>query len=224
MGKDVHRYENVVAGNVVIFPYWLNDGKAILMSQEEIKNKFPLAWKYLLRNKQVLGDRERGRMHGNQFYAYIYPKNLVEFDAVKIMTPDICGKPEMVLDMTGVLYHTTTIYSFVFNYKANGSVKYFLGLLNSKLMWYFQTITGNVLRGGFLRFKTDYLKPFPIPESDESQQKTIENIVDQILSTKAANPKADTSALEKQIDEMVYKLYELTDEEIAVIEGGSHEQ
>jgi len=40
-----------------------------------------------------------------------------------------------------------------------------------------------------------------------------------ILSTKKANPNADTSKLEKQIDELVYKLYDLTDEEIAIIEN-----
>ena len=54
------------------------------------------------------------------------------------------------------------------------------------------------------------------------QQQPFINLVDQILSAKVANPKADTSALEKQIDEMVYKLYELTEEEIAIIEGSNN--
>ena len=40
-----------------------------------------------------------------------------------------------------------------------------------------------------------------------------------ILSAKEKNPDADTSKLEKQLDEMVYKLYELTEEEIEVVEG-----
>ena len=48
------------------------------------------------------------------------------------------------------------------------------------------------------------------------------SIVDQIITAKSINLKADTSVLEKQLDEMVYKLYELTDDEIAIIEGGSH--
>ena len=39
------------------------------------------------------------------------------------------------------------------------------------------------------------------------------------LTAKALNPKADTTLLERQIDEMVYKLYELTEEEIGIIEG-----
>lgn len=39
------------------------------------------------------------------------------------------------------------------------------------------------------------------------------------LATKQANPKADTSALEKEIDRLVYELYGLTEEEIAIIEN-----
>ena len=38
---------------------------------------------------------------------------------------------------------------------------------------------------------------------------------------KKENPSADTSALEKKIDEIVYKLYGLTEEEIAIVEGRS---
>lgn len=43
--------------------------------------------------------------------------------------------------------------------------------------------------------------------------------VNQILELKKADPKANTSKLEKEIDFMVYKLYDLTDEEIMVVEG-----
>lgn len=44
-------------------------------------------------------------------------------------------------------------------------------------------------------------------------------LVTQILAAKQRGPNADTSALERQIDEMVYELYELTPEEIAIVEG-----
>lgn len=40
-----------------------------------------------------------------------------------------------------------------------------------------------------------------------------------VLAAKKANPKSDTSALEKQINELVYKLYDLTEAEIAIIEN-----
>jgi len=44
-------------------------------------------------------------------------------------------------------------------------------------------------------------------------------LVDQILSAKNQNPGADTSQLEREIDHLVYKLYDLKEEEIEIIEG-----
>jgi hypothetical protein len=216
MGKDVHRYEQARPGNVVIFPYWLRDGRAVLMSQSEIQQQFPLGWKYLLANRQDLGDREKGRMHGEQFYAYIYPKSLTEFDAVKIMTPDICARPELTLDTAGDLYHTTTLYSFVFKPEAKGSPHYFLGLLNSKVIWYFVKVTGTPLRGDYYRFKTEYLRPFPIPDATPGHQRLIETLVSYVLALKReAADLADPPSLlvvmaawfEQLVDALVYELY-----------------
>ncbi len=62
------------------------------------------------------------------------------------------------------------------------------------------------------------IKTLPIKIIVEKQQPFI-TIVENILSSKEKNAKADTSALEKKLDELVYKLYELTDVEIAIIEG-----
>ena len=54
---------------------------------------------------------------------------------------------------------------------------------------------------------------------DIAYQRAIINLVDIILSTKKDNPQTDTSALEYEIDQQVYALYNLTPEEIAIIEG-----
>jgi type II restriction/modification system DNA methylase subunit YeeA len=52
-----------------------------------------------------------------------------------------------------------------------------------------------------------------------NQQNEIAEIVDKILTLKKANPQADTTELEREIDRLVYQLYDLTDEEIAIVEG-----
>ncbi|MDN5751750.1 MAG: Eco57I restriction-modification methylase domain-containing protein [Nitrosospira sp.] len=215
MGKDVHRYEPARPGNVVLFPYWIRNGRAILMSQAEIQQQFPLGWKYLLKSRAFLAVREHGRF-ADEWWAYGRPQNLNEFEAVKLMTPDICARPELTLDATGDLYHTTTLYSFVFKPEVNGSPYYFLGLLNSKVIWYFITVTGTPLRGDFYRFKTEYLRPFPIPDSTPEHQGLIEILVGYVLALKheAANV-ADTPPrlavmnawFEQLIDALVYELY-----------------
>ena len=65
----------------------------------------------------------------------------------------------------------------------------------------------------------NYVKDFPIPVVVHEQQTGIIEIVNQILAAKASDSDADTADLEKEIDQMVYALYGLTDEEIAIVEG-----
>lgn len=61
--------------------------------------------------------------------------------------------------------------------------------------------------------------PLPNPENIlEAQQQKIIAIVDQILSIKKSDSSADSTALESKIDQLVYKLYNLTDEEIKIVE------
>ena len=55
--------------------------------------------------------------------------------------------------------------------------------------------------------------------AERTQHDAIVKLVERILSAKAADPAADTSALEREIDRIVYELYGLTEEEIAIVEG-----
>ncbi|MFM6205596.1 hypothetical protein, partial [Planktothrix sp.] len=57
--------------------------------------------------------------------------------------------------------------------------------------------------------------PIKIPPNKSD----FEKLVDQILTAKKSNPNADTTILEQQIDQLVYELYGLTEEEIKIVEG-----
>jgi type I restriction-modification system DNA methylase subunit len=217
MGKDVKRYEKPEPRNVVIFPYLLENGKGFLMQPEYIRKNFPLGWKYLSENRTELENRENGRMKHADFYAYIYPKNLTEFAAVKIMTPDIASKPQFALD-TFSNYHTTTIYSFSFKNEVVEAHDYLLGIFNSRLMWLFLQTTGNVLRGGFIRFKTEYLKPFPVRRidftnpADKKAHDKICQLVSVIIQGKQSGK--ETFKQEASIDAMAFHLYGFSEQEM----------
>ena len=62
-------------------------------------------------------------------------------------------------------------------------------------------------------------KKLPIPDVPLDQQKPIIALVDQILAEKSANAALSTSETEAEIDQIVYELYGLTEEDIAVVEG-----
>jgi adenine-specific DNA-methyltransferase len=93
-------------------------------------------------------------------------------------------------------------------------LRYLLGVLNSK---YASVLLSN-LRGGDYHIYPEHLRNLPIPSVSESSQQPIVSLVDKIIAAKTANPQADTSALERQIDNLVYRLYNLTWEEVKVIE------
>ena len=68
------------------------------------------------------------------------------------------------------------------------------------------------------RYKKNSLKALSLPKISLQQQQGIVDLVDEITRKKALNHNSNTLALEKQIDEMVYRIYDLIEDEIAVIE------
>ncbi|PUD09452.1 type IIG restriction enzyme/methyltransferase [Helicobacter pylori] len=102
--------------------------------------------------------------------------------------------------------------------KEREHAKFLVGLLNSRLLdWLFRkTSTNN-------HVNLYELETLPIPQITKSNKPTADKIialVDKILQAKAKDPKANTQELEKEIDALVYQPYNLTDEEIKIIEDG----
>ncbi|MGL2420293.1 DUF7149 domain-containing protein [Helicobacter pylori] len=98
-----------------------------------------------------------------------------------------------------------------------------LGVLNSKLMTYFykKKFFPTHMQGGAFGFDTLSVETIPIPQITKSNKPTADKIivlVDKILQSKEKDPKANTQRSEKEIDALVYRLYNLTDEEIKIIE------
>jgi len=162
-GDDVHRYAPLKNKYFVIFPYLIENNKAIPMTEEYIKINFPKGYEYLKANEEFLRGREKGKMDKEGWFLYIYPKSLSEFDQTKIITPDIALKSQMSLD-EGKFYHGTTLYSFIKKSNIKEDYKYFLTLFNSSVMWFFIKNTGTELNNGYFRFKTKYLEPFGLPK------------------------------------------------------------
>ncbi len=98
-------------------------------------------------------------------------------------------------------------------------VKYLLGILNSRLIYFYLGLIAETSGMGVNRWINNYVKEFPIVQATDEKQKPILELVDRIFVTKRANPHADTRGLEREIDQLVYQLYGLTEEEIKIIEN-----
>ncbi|WP_139531740.1 DUF7149 domain-containing protein [Helicobacter pylori] len=100
--------------------------------------------------------------------------------------------------------------------------KFLVGLLNSLLIRFWLKHRGKV-QGNNYQIDKEPLMNIPLIKITKSNQPTADKIivlVDKILQTKEKDPKANTQKLEKEIDALVYRLYNLTDEEIKIIEDG----
>jgi galactitol-specific phosphotransferase system IIB component len=145
----------------------------------------------------------------------ISPKKWELFSTPKIVIAGMTKVIEATLDEFGELAPGVSVYSIVGKVE---TLKYVLGVLNSKLInWYFRNrFDDKHLAGGYISMNTVLIQKIPICKSENPKQ--FIKIVDKILSIKKQNPSADTINLENQIDQLVYKLYDLTEEEIKIIE------
>ncbi len=94
-----------------------------------------------------------------------------------------------------------------------------MALLNSQLVHFFYSNLTSTIRGGYLRFIRQYLAQIPVIEPDKEVREKIENIAKQIMDIKSNDSKIDTRSLENQIDQFVYEMYGLSEEEIGIVEG-----
>lgn len=150
---------------------------------------------------------------------------LEDFEKEKIVYGEIVQEPRFYLDNgeCGLGYFYAEATSFILT---GEHLRYLLGMLHSKLITFaFKTFyAGGGLGESGYRYKKAFIERLPIPQITEKNQELADKITDgakQILALKEKkDPKANTQRLEKEIDALVYQLYNLTDEEIKIIENG----
>ena len=110
-----------------------------------------------------------------------------------------------------------TIYN-IFLFDDEIPLEFVLGLINSKLIRFFWTKKYFDNKATFPKIKKAPLESIPIVNYGTHKSFLVTETVSKILSTKITNPTIDTSALETEVDQLVYELYGLTEEEIKIIE------
>lgn len=100
------------------------------------------------------------------------------------------------------------------------SLEVVLAILNSKLATFFHfNHSPKATKGAFPKILVQDIKDFPLPTISDEKKEILSQKVTSILLTKQTNPLTDTSTEERKIDRIVYDLYGLTEEEIAIVEG-----
>ena len=212
-GRDIKRYQPPTTDKHLInIPNgWTNKNlKGDDDKWELLQEKFPALSNYLSQYEEKAKSRYDQGEYWWELRACSY---LEEFEKPKIILPDISLQGNFTFDEAGKYHLVNTAYLIGKN------DKYLLGILASKLVDFFYRNISSSYRGGYLRFIRQYLQEIPIAKPHKKQKLKIETRSDQILTAKAENPEADTSELESEIDQLVYELYGLSEEEIEIVEG-----
>ncbi|EAL8539551.1 class I SAM-dependent DNA methyltransferase [Campylobacter jejuni] len=103
------------------------------------------------------------------------------------------------------------------------SLKYILAFMNSNCYKWLITLKTNLIQTGSYAYGAkDKIERLPIPKINSKNEKLADeliNLVDEILKAKEQDKNANTQELENKINSLTYKLYNLTEEEIKIIEG-----
>ena len=189
-GDDIKRYEPLNADKYVLYPYKLEQGKTKNLEEDELKDKFPLGYAYLLRHKKKLKNKRIAQKTNPKYwYSCHRSKDMTVFESERILMPYANLGCNLTIAPKGS-YHNTKAYSLVKNEEACEDYRYFLAFLNSNLMWWYQTKTGNVIRGGYYTLTKNFVENFRIPRIDFNITKDVKfhdkvvSLVEQILEVK----------------------------------------
>ena len=180
--------------------------------------KYPNTKKWLLNYKAQLEKRREAAKGTINWYGLQWARVKSELDLKeKILlqrTRNESLKTRIVATIDSNSTYTSEGIYLIIPKTKKYSLHFLLGILNSKLLNFL--IATKFLN---LAIKAEYVKQVRIPTATKEQQQEIISLVDKILEAKKTDATTDTTELEKQIDQKVYKLYGLNPGEINIVEN-----
>lgn len=203
-GRDIKKWKAQWAGLYVIFTR-----RGTNIDQYPAIKKHLEQYRTDLEPKKSSKDRQ-GRKPGPYKWFEIQDNIAYheEFEEPKVILGRFMNKPIFLFD-TEHLLHNDAMYMIA------GVNEYVVAILNSKTAWWFLRSICTDLRGGYIQAYRENLFQIPIPEASENQTSQIIELVRTILLEPTS---LLVSKFETSIDHLVYDLYDLTPEEIAIIE------
>ncbi|EPT2005918.1 class I SAM-dependent DNA methyltransferase [Campylobacter coli] len=224
-GRDIKRYSYEWAGLWVIFIPWhfpnVEKPKTMLENEQDLKEQYPSLYKHLLSHKERLSKRNKEET-GIRYEWYCLQRwganYYQEFEREKIGWQRITQEPSFILEKEYILLDSMAF--MVANSK--NELKYLLGFLNSNLIFYYFKNIGHLYSDKGFLLSNQYVEKFPIPKINSKNQNLADeliNLADEILKAKEQDKNANTQELENKINSLVYKLYNLNEEEIKIIKN-----
>lgn len=215
--KQEKKYIKPIFEPHLIDKYYLkiNDKEIIYITKNNYKDDAPQIISHLKKFKPIMEDRRENKNGRLEYYHLHWPRDEFFFaKGPKILSVRKCDNPTFLYleDEAYVMMAVNVIRSPRIN------LKYLSGLLNSKLIAFWLKHRGK-MQGNNYQIDKEPILNLPIIKPSENETNKIALLVDKILKIKQQNPDSDTSSLENEIDELVYGLYGLSEEEREVIKA-----
>lgn len=183
----------------IIFPYIVDKNKSIPISVEEMEQKYPFCYNYLLSVKSILESRGKGKHKYSPFYAYGRSQGLNR-KGIKLLTPTFSKYPRFLLDNDENSFFTNG-YGIYLNHKESifsnqislpQNIDILQKVLNSCIMYYYISKTSVSIEGGYPCFQKNFIERFNIPFFSEEE-------INQLRKMRST----------KDIDEFLINIYHL---------------
>ena len=227
-GPDVERFLFRSSEWRVIYPYDAATGQASLIPPKQLRSGYPLTTDYFEKTRKLLDRRDGGSAKGAEWYRYIRTQNIGLQPLPKLAVPRLVRSLKASYDDEGaVCLDNVDVGGITLPSSSQLSPFFLLALLNSRVVDFFFVRTAAPFRGGFRSANRQFIEQLPIRPinftvpADRAEHDALVTLVERILKAKRADGAADTAALEREIDERVYRLYGLTAEEIKIVEEAS---
>jgi hypothetical protein len=237
-GKDIQRYHTDKSQNLfIIYPYTVSkDGKAKIIPSSQLEKDYPKAWAYFNQYKKLLGSRENGSwLSRSDWYAHARNQNIGTFAGEKFLLPYMSTRLRANLDKQESLFFVNiTTGGYGFRLVVNEKPEYVLGLLNSRFLNYLIQQMTNKFRGGYFVVNKQGIERLPYrpinisARADQARHDKMVSLVDRMLELHKQWPSTpqeqeivnrEMKSVDRRIDQLVYELYGLTDDEIRIVEG-----
>jgi hypothetical protein len=184
-------------------------GRSEREAEKLFSTTYPAVYEWFGRFRSALKKRTD---QGKYFWELRSCAYLNEFEQTKLVVPAISGAVNVSLDRDGFLSNNKTSIFVCDN------AVFVSAVVNSKVALWFARQVFATKQGGFFDFEPRYSSQWPIPAVPIEKRKPLERLVERIMSAKQRDAEADVNAMERELDGLVYALYDLTAAEIALVE------
>lgn len=171
-GVEAKRYQVPNTSTYILFPYKINNGKAFLISNEEIENGFPKAWHYLKTHENTLRSREGGKFDDDKWFRFGRTQNIDKQECTKLMVPRLVIQLFTAVDEAGNY--------FLDNVDVNGVIVeeeadlfYLAGILNAPVANFVWRRISKPFQHDYRSANKQFIAPLPIPNATPEQKSQV---------------------------------------------------